>query len=248
MTGRDGMLPRAAQKLPPVGKGVVGLFRFTPLPAPARAVVASTADGRRFAARLDDHTQRKMLFGVFEPRESAILADLLSPGSVFVDVGAHVGWFTTLAARMVGPAGRVFAFEPFPANAALLRRNVALNGLENVRFTQAVVSGAGGTARVGVQPGSDSGSVTAGERAAERMVEVEAVTLDESVPDDARIALLKIDVEGFEHHVLDGATATLARTGAVLIELNRSALDANGTSPEEIAGRLRDAGFDDHEL
>jgi FkbM family methyltransferase len=245
---QPGFLTRAARSLPLVGKAVVGLFRFTPLPAPARVVAADLRDGRRMHGRLDDHTQRKVLFGVYEGAETAVVSDRLRPGDTFVDVGAHIGWYTTLAARAVGPAGRVFAFEPFPRNHALLSANVASNGLDQVQITHAAVSDAPGSITVAVQGESDSGSVTAGPWGSTDSVEVPAVTLDGVVPADADVAFIKIDVEGFERHVLDGAPSTLQRTRAVLIELNRGALEIAGSSPEEIVALLRDAGFTDQRL
>jgi FkbM family methyltransferase len=245
---QPGFLTRAARSLPPVGKAVVGLFRFTPVPAPARVVVADLRDGRRMHGRLDDHTQRKVLFGVYEAAETAVITDHLGPGDTFVDVGAHIGWYTTLAAQTVGPTGRVFAFEPFPPNHALLCANVAANGQAQVRITHAAVSDAPGSITVAVQGGSDSGSVTAGPWGGDDSAEVAAVTLDDTIPADAEIAFIKIDVEGFERHVLDGARSTLQRTRAVLIELNRGALEVAGSSPEEIVAVLRDAGFTDQRL
>jgi FkbM family methyltransferase len=245
---QPGFITRAARWVPPVGKAVVGLFRFTPIPAPARVIAAELRDGRRMHGRLDDHTQRKVLFGVYETAESAVVTDHLRPGDTFVDVGAHIGWYTTLAAQLVGPTGRVFAFEPFPPSHALLRANVAANGLPQVQITHAAVSDVPGSIMVAVQGGSDSGSVTAGPWGGDDRAEVPAVTLDDEVPADVQIAFIKIDVEGFERHVVDGARSTLMRTRAVLIELNRGALDVAGSSPEEIVATLRDAGFTDQRL
>ena len=66
--------------------------------------------------------------GIWEPYETSLLLSMLRPGDVFVDVGANIGYFSVLAASVVGDDGAVFAFEPDPDNFRLLRRNVALNG------------------------------------------------------------------------------------------------------------------------
>jgi FkbM family methyltransferase len=146
-----------------------------------------------------DHTQRKMLLSEFEPEETELVVRQLHTGANFLDVGAHVGWFTVLAGRKVGKNGRVFAFESFPSNFDRLSKNIKANGLNNVSIRNVAVSEKTGTLSLGIQ--SDSGSVTAGPGPTER-VTVDAVTLDELLPEYITIDLLKIDVEGHEAAVL----------------------------------------------
>ena len=74
--------------------------------------------------------------GIWEPFETTLVMASLAPGSVFVDVGANIGYFSVVAADIVGEDGQVLAFEPDPDNFALLQANLALNGLE--RQTEAV--------------------------------------------------------------------------------------------------------------
>lgn len=219
----------------------MALFHFTRLPPPRRVAVAEYPDGRRLWARTSDHTQRKILFDCFEPRETGLVWRILRPGDTFVDVGAHVGWFTVAAGLAVGAGGKVLAFEAFPANAQLLRRNVAENRLGHASVVHAAVTDTPGFLDVGIQPGSDSGSVTAGPGAGD-VVRVPAVRLDDVVP-TGPVQLIKIDVEGFEARVLAGGVRTLSATRYVLIELNRSALERNGSSPEAIDASLDAMGF-----
>src|ERR1035441_6724268 len=73
-----------------------------------------------------------VLHDQYEPETKALLGSLIRPGMTVFDIGAHVGHYTLLAARIVGPTGRVYAFEPEPENFALLKRNVELNGYKNV--------------------------------------------------------------------------------------------------------------------
>ena len=70
--------------------------------------------------------------GVWEPYETSLVLRLLQPGDVFVDVGANIGYFSVLAASLVGDAGKVFAFEPDPDNFQLLCANAELNGLDEL--------------------------------------------------------------------------------------------------------------------
>src|SRR5262245_2134996 len=76
----------------------------------------------------------------YEPEETAFIEAALAPGMTFLDLGANVGYFTCLAARKVGPAGRVWAFEPDPRNFRLLVRSVKANGLSNVTAVRAAAS------------------------------------------------------------------------------------------------------------
>lgn len=229
-----------------LGKLVTGTASRGMLAMPRRIVRSQFDDGRVMALGLHDRTQREMALGHYEPAETELIDRMLGPGDIYVDVGAHVGWFVVRAARKIGARGSVVAFEAFPPNARLFRHNIAINGLSNVTFYHAAVADVVGEADIGVQGGSDSGSATAGSRAAESIARVAQTTLDLTLPAHAFPALIKIDVEGFEERVLDGARGVLERTTAVLIELNEAALRANGASSEGVMTRLNDAGLVHH--
>src|ERR1700722_172759 len=92
------------------------------------------------------------LTGHAEPEVQRALQDFVEPGQVVYDVGANIGFFTLLLARLVGPRGRVFAFEPMPENAAALRHIVALNGLDNVTVVEKAMSSESGTAQLLLSP------------------------------------------------------------------------------------------------
>jgi FkbM family methyltransferase len=211
------------------------------LPLPHADVQVRLKDGRSLEFRLSDRTQRTMWLGLFEPGETRLVSGLLQPGDVFVDVGAHVGWFTTIAAPRVGPGGQVIACEPYPENAAALRTNLALNGLQNVLVVESALGSGRGSLRL--RKGSDSGGVTALEWCTGGDVNVPMTTLDEVTADIAAIKLIKVDVEGWESHVLRGGRETLRRSAHVLIEINRPALQEADSSPGQILESLRNAGF-----
>ena len=81
----------------------------------------------------DRHVSRQLReSGIWEPYESRLLLDSLQPGAVFLDVGANLGYFSLLAADRVGPAGKVVAIEPDPANFLLLQRSIVHNGLNAI--------------------------------------------------------------------------------------------------------------------
>jgi FkbM family methyltransferase len=152
-----------------------------------------------------------------EVSEIAYLRQHLSQGDVAVDVGAHKGAYLYWMRKLVGPQGRVFAFEPQPRLAQLLRRIVAQKGWKNVVIENAGVSSQAGTMTLHV-PESSSGTSPgaslcpkAHEANSGTKLSVDVVTLDEYFAQQkvSRLNFLKCDVEGHELEVFRGATDIL---------------------------------------
>lgn len=137
------------------------------------------------------------LLGTSEPLEQETLASLLKPGAVFYDIGANVGFYSTIAARIVGETGRVYAFEPNPACAASVRRNAALNGFSNVEVIEAAVGERSGHA--GLTRGTSDANTVLAEDAEGQFPMVAVDECDLRPP-----SVVMIDVEGEEVKVLRG--------------------------------------------
>jgi FkbM family methyltransferase len=156
---------------------------------------------------------------VFDIAVSETAWRLLRAGDFAVDVGANVGYMTTLFAARVGPTGRVEAFEPHPRVFGRLHSNIARNPSSSVRLHEIALGSRDGVARL-VEPSifgvNEGASQVVGEgdcstdKNARCALEVGMKRLD-SVLRDSRIALLKIDVEGFEVDVLSGAERLLTK-------------------------------------
>jgi FkbM family methyltransferase len=164
-----------------------------------------------FHVRTDDFYVRTALVrtGAYSPAEVRLLSSLLRNGDVAIDIGAHIGLITVPLARSVGKEGMVLAFEPQQKIFQLLCANLVANGLENVQARCAAVGAAAG--RVVVET-TDNGSGNLGERrviatVSEDWRTVSLISLDSLGLSD--VQLLKIDVEGFELAVLDGAAELL---------------------------------------
>jgi hypothetical protein len=113
-------------------------------------VLAELDDGTRLWIDLGDYgVSRSCMFGSYEPVETAFVRSMLKSGQNFIDIGANIGWFTMLAARIVGPSGRVYAFEPRPNTCERLRKSVSENGYSNVEVRQAALGTAPGRMMVG---------------------------------------------------------------------------------------------------
>lgn len=180
---------------------------------------------------------------LWEPFETRLCLDLVHPGACCVDVGANLGYFTVLAAAQAGPGGRVHAFEPDPANFALLSANVALNGLgDRCSLSSLALSdraGEGVLYRSGDNLGDHQVYPGDGERATVpiRLARGEAV-LGSSV--DA-IDFLKIDTQGSEAAVLAGLLPLLVRQSrppVILVELTPFSLALAGSSGRALVEAL----------
>ncbi len=171
----------------------------------------------------------------------SLLFDAVTTETTFVDVGAHVGLYTLLAARR---AKDVVAFEADPYTARALRANA--EGLANVRVVAKAASDRIGVAQFWPSPGTYGSSLfRRPSMKAERAIEVETTTIDAELAGAADV-VAKIDAEGAEIEVLDGMTETLARArrAVVLVELNPVALREAGHDGAELVARLRELGLD----
>lgn len=182
--------------------------------------------------------------GILEPKEVQFFLSLLDSGMTVFDVGANLGMYTLLAARRVGPTGRLHAFEPTPVVAERLRNNVRLNELSNVVVNQVAVSDCAGVATFFLREGSDRNTLGSGEGVP---IQVPTVTLDGYLESQGlgAVDVLKIDVEGAEVMALRGGARLLTGPGApvILIEFNTRALKAAGADPAELRGLLEEYGY-----
>lgn len=146
--------------------------------------------------------------GVYEYEKQQVFVRTVKPGDVVYDVGANVGFYTLLASRLVGPGGRVFSFEPLPRNIKYLRRHLDANGVTNVTVFEGAVSDRSGTARFDVDAIPEMTRLSAG-----GSLEVQTFQIDELIAAGQATVptLMKIDVEGAEADVLEGARDLLTR-------------------------------------
>ncbi len=148
------------------------------------------------------------------------ILESVEAGDMFVDVGANIGYYSVLAARKVGPRGRVVAVEPVASTAATLRGNLNANGLHNVEVVE-VAAGADAAPAVEVSFNPRYlGRATLQSAPGSVAETVPQRRLDDICNDLPVITVLKIDVEGYELRVLKGAERTLQRTQLVVVECN----------------------------
>ncbi len=175
-------------------------------------------NGNRFLLHPQDVIDRRLLAtGLWEPYVTACMREQIKPGQVFYDVGANIGYHSLLAARLVGPEGRVIAFEPNPAIAARFRHHIQLNDIHNVDVIEACVT-TEPTRRVTLHlpPRNipNPGRATTRAEPGFHAIECDAVRVDELVQRGAipRPDIIKVDVEGAEIIVLQSMSDTFSET------------------------------------
>jgi FkbM family methyltransferase len=182
-------------------------------------VVVSVGPGR--GLRLDSDRASADYSDPPERPVQDAMARLLSPGDVVLDIGANVGFYSLLASRLVGPEGRVLAFEPVAENAARIEANAIKNDLANIEIRSVAIGARPGRSQlfIGTHPGGATLSTDDLPHDLRGARDVEVETIDRLVEagEIPPPALVKIDVEGGEVDVLDGMAATLARHRPLVI-------------------------------
>lgn len=160
--------------------------------------------------REDPVVSGSIALGSFEPGETAFVWQRCPPGAVFVDVGANIGYYTAIAAQAVGADGRVFAIEPEERNFTYLARTVRENSLVQVELVRAAAAEATDRRSLFLSRDNAGDHRLIGEEGRE-IVRVDTVRIDDLLDDEHLRAtvIIKIDVQGAEGLVLEGASRTL---------------------------------------
>ena len=219
------------------------------------AYSTTTPRGWRITGHTRDWIQRNLYyFGLWEPNLSAWIEGRLSPGDVFIDVGANIGYFTLLAAQRVGPSGAVVAVEAMPAIFQHLASHVAANELTNTRLINEAAVGPNDPSEVQLYWGGAGNIGSSGmiQHATQtESVKVAARTLAQMLtPEECRRArLIKVDVEGVEGRTIRGLG--LERGGfnerlELIVEISAGA-DVE-TDPADLLQYFAGLGFFPYEL
>ena len=187
-----------------------------------------------------------------------VMQEVLRPGDVMLDVGANVGVYSVRAGVLVGPEGRVYSFEPVPTTLERLRQTIAINTAQNVTVIPKAITNECGIVQINVYEGEGlSGWSTLGRHPMVRpdgatvtpavAIDVEAETLDEFCAREGigHVRLCKVDVEGFEPNVFEGATRMLSeqRIDVVLFEISDGPLRGQNRVPLDVFRGLTAHGY-----
>lgn len=210
-------------------------------PAPETLSYIAEVAGQRSFFPTDDAYCRAWFYpryaggALHEPLASRFLAESLTPESVFVDVGAHIGYFSVIAAQR---ARAVFAIEPQEALIGRIHRNVAANHLRNVHTIMAAAGD-----RTGFVAVPKSGTPSTGVKLAGSGNLVPMIRLDDYFTAALTPTHVKIDTEGFEFQVLKGMARILETRPLLLIEIHHD-MDRYGAGVAEMLGFLQARGYE----
>ena len=235
---------KAYSRIAPTERGGYRLARLARqfVPESHRQGIFQTPAGLRLNLDLRTYPDLTMAVGLYELDTARLIHRLLKPNSWFVDVGANLGYFTLLAARWTGPAGRVDAFEPDPINRARLEAHLHENNLANVCIHPIAASSQGGEVEL-IHPqaaGTNHGMASfykslTGEG---QTFTVRTARLDQTL--DGLPDLIKIDVEGAELAVIQGLEKilTASQPPKLIIEHNPTSCAAAGYRPGDLFRKL----------
>jgi FkbM family methyltransferase len=180
------------------------------------------------------------------------ISELLQPGDVFFDVGAHHGWMSMVAARRTGRTGRVVAFEPSPSSVDFLRYHKRMNRLAQMEIVPKAVTRADAAATPFNLIGNGDAVMNSlveieevkSDSRGSTVVQVEAITLDTYSQQTGLVpAMVKIDTEGAELWVCQGARRLLAHSRPTLIIATHPAWLPEGQKIEDLFALLSDYGY-----
>lgn len=207
-------------------------------------------DGSRFTYPLNSAIGRALFTGGFETVEVEFMRQSLNPGNIFFDVGANAGIFTIIAAKKVGLNGHVYAFEPGKRELELLKHNIAINNLTNVTVIETAITNKKGVTNFAISRDGAMNSLAQTDHPKQQIESwqtIEITTLDNVLEElnISQVDFLKIDVEGAEGLVIEGAKKLLLSENSPTILFEASDLNVRnfGYSVTELICKLESEKF-----
>lgn len=241
---------------------IFDLKRMSPSPSEIALIGRDIFGSRLIYYPWDTHSVREYTHQENDEAYYRAMARFVQPGDTVLDVGAHRGFYSLAASRLVGAAGHVWAFEPVPETYWQLREMLVLNRCDNVSAHCVAVSDYAGTASMTVYDPSYSAWNTLGTPEmhtptgavvpSQGMLDVTVDTLDafttqHNIP---FIHFLKVDVEGFETQVFAGAHTLLSegRIGTICFEISQAPLKGAASSARAVFAKLQSYGYQSYEF
>jgi len=184
--------------------------------------------------------------GKFEEFETQIVKKIIHEGSTVIDMGANIGYYTLIFARLVGSEGKVFAFEPDPENFHILKKNLEINNYQNVILEQKAVSNQSGKLRLYLDNKNKGAHTIFKPVDNAPSVEINAITLDDYFRNfKGKIDFIKMDIEGGEAEAVEGMSSILNKDDIIIMtEFNPSVLKKIGKESLVCINLLKRYDFD----
>jgi len=187
---------------------------------------------------------RLSINGVYEEFETDIVKKIIKTGDVVFDIGANIGYYTLIFAKLVSNSGVVFSFEPEPTNYELLKKNVTINEHTNVKLYSKAVSNLNQTQKLFLDKKNKGGHSLIDKIDDRESIAIESIRIDDHFK-NKKIDFIKIDIEGFEFEAIKGMSELLKKLSTVKImtEFNPYLLEKSEIQPEEYLKLLKNLGF-----
>ncbi len=192
-------------------------------------------------------TPRLLINGEHDPTETDLIMNEVNEGDIVLDIGANIGYFTLIFAKLVGEKGKVYAFEPDPENFSLLKKNVEENGHKNVVLLQKAVSSENGTIKLYLSEENKGNHRIFDSQRGRKSIDVETVKLDDFFKNySGDINFVKIDVEGAEIGAIQGMSGLLQKYNNIkmITEFHPHGIEEYGHLPEDYLDLLRGYDFE----
>lgn len=217
---------------------------------------AVTKEGFELFLDTEDHSISRVIAfsGIYEPVETEFLKKIIKPNMHVIDVGANIGYFTTLFSRLVGPQGKVTAFEPSPRSFLILKKNAMFNCIKNVTIIQKAIANFSGKEKFylsSINTGDNrfSGDPIEDYDMDREEIEVDVIKLDEYFLHE-NVDFLKIDAQGAEMKILESASNIIENNPnlQMMLEFWPVGLSAQKTSGENLLAKIKQLGFNIYDL
>lgn len=235
-------------------KALFGFLKITLskiwIPSNEKRILEVKANGLQLVVLANEDVGRELAFaGAYEARDTNALTKLILSNDVCIDVGANIGYYTTLMSKYAFN-GSVHSFEPVPINWKILNLNIQLNKLKNVVLNYSALADKKGEVDFSVSiDGAYSSIKHTGRNIESEILTVKLDTLDEYIVRNeiSKIDVIKIDVEGAEDLVLQGAECLLnnfsMRPRLLVLELFDPNLEKFNTNVDAVMNRMKGLGY-----
>lgn len=196
-------------------------------------------------------SQELLLSGKWEEYETELFKKHIMPGDIVVDIGAHIGYYTLIAAKLVGNTGKVYAFEPDTKNFQLLKKNVMQNGYRNVVLVNEAVTDKNGTARLFLNSENTGDHRIFDTGGARKSLVIRTTTLDNFFAGkEKKVDFIKMDIQGSEANAFQGGTHIIndSKQIKIITEFQPAYINMSGRSAGEYLRLLRKSKFTIYEI
>lgn len=185
------------------------------------------------------------IWGIYEPFETELIKKEIKEGDIVLDLGANIGYYILILAKLVGKNGKVFAFEPDPDNFAILKKNIEINGYKNVTLIQKAVSNKTGKEKLYLSKYNKGAQTIYDKDDNSEFIEVESIRLNDYFKNNNRVDFIKMDIEGAEDLAIRGMPLILKdnKNIKILTEFNPTALQYFSIRPEDYLKILTENSF-----